>query len=224
MKKILCALVLVPFCLSASVVYDDPGGLGDFTGGIGSLDITSVVVDSDGTILSFTIYLGGDPLAANWYNYYIGIAKDALPGGGNLNGAGGWAKNIQMSVGGMDYFVGAYPYWSGGFNLLTWGGSSWSSTYYNTATTTSSSVTIPVPLSALGLGIGSGFTFDVWTSTSGADTVLDALSDATARGWNSNPFDTGENGLRFVVPEPSSIGLLSALAALSLFARRWRKL
>jgi len=223
MKTLLLTLLLVPFCLRGSVLYNDPGGLGDFTGGIGSLDISSVAVDSDGTMLNFTINLGGDPLAANWYNYYIGIAKDGLAGGGNLNGSGGWGKNIQMSVGGMDYFIGAYPYWSGGWSLLSWDGSSWNSTSYNTATTTSSSVTIPVPLSALGLSIGSGFTFDVWTSTSGSDTVLDALSDGTARGWNNNPFDTGENGVHFVVPEPGSISLLIAFGGLGLIVWRCRK-
>lgn len=223
MKKLLCVLGFVPLYLSASVLYNDPGGLGDFTGGVSSLDISSVVVESDGTLLSFTIYLGGDPVAANWYNYYIGIAKDSMPGGGNLNGSGGWGKNIQMSVGGMDYFIGAYPYWSGGFSVLSWDGSSWSSTSYNTATTTPSSVTIPVPLSALGLGVGSGFTFDVWTSTSGSDTVLDALSDGIARSWNSDPFDTGENGLHFVVPEPGTVSMLIAFAGLVLIGRVYRK-
>lgn len=223
MKKLLLTLLLVPFCLRGSVLYNDPGGLGDFTGGVGSLDISSVVVDNDGTMLTFTINLGGDPVGADWYNYYIGIARDGLAGGGNLNESGGWGKDIQMSVGGMDFFIGAYPYWSGGFSLLTWGGSSWSSISYNTATTTASSVTIPVPLGDLGLAPGVGFTFDVWTSTSGGDTVLDALSDATVRGWNSNPFDTGANGLHYVVPEPGAISLLIALGGLGLIARRWRK-
>ncbi|MCS7337583.1 MAG: hypothetical protein NZ739_05010 [Verrucomicrobiae bacterium] len=223
MKKLLCALLAVPCLLSGSVLYNDPGGLGDFTGGVGSLDISSVVVDSDGTTLWFTIYLGGDPVAQNWYNYYVGIAKDGLLGGGNLNGPGGWGKNIQMSVGGMDYFIGAYPYWSGGFNLLSWTGSSWSSVYYNTATTTSSSVTIPVPLAALGMGIGSGFTFDVWTSTSGSDTVLDALSDSTSRWWNSDPFDTGANGLYFLVPEPGALSIAGVALALVAAAQLRRR-
>ncbi len=221
MKKLLIATVLMPFALAGGILYNDPGGLGDFTGGQPALDITSVEVDSDGTLLSFTIYLGGDPLSQDWFNYYVGIARDDLPGGGNLNGPGGWGKNIQMSVGGMDYFIGAYPYWGGGFNLLAWDGSSWSSSYYNTATATSSSVTIPLPLSALGMGFGSGFTFDVWTSTSGGDTVLDALSDSTSRWWNSDPFDTGPNGLHFVVPEPSGLSLFALLGAFSLAWRLW---
>jgi hypothetical protein len=166
-----------------------------------------VLVNNDATTLTFTINLAGAP-TADWYNYFVGISKDGLAGGGNLNASGGWGKNIQMSTGGMDYFVGAYPYWSGGYNLLTWGGSAWTSDYYTTATTNSSSVTIPVSLSALGLSLGNSFTFDVWTSTSGSDTVLDALSDGVSRSWNTDPFDTGGNALSYTVPEPGTYALL----------------
>jgi hypothetical protein len=84
----------------------------------------------------------------------------------------------------------------------------------------STSVTIPVALASLGLSPGDTFTFDVWASTSGGDTVLDALSDGTARSWNSNPFDTGQNALSYTVavPEPAFISLFG-LAGIVLACR-----
>jgi len=190
--------------VSRAATYGD--ATGDFTGGVGALDMTSVVINNDATTLSLTIHLAGDPNTANWYNYYVGIS--AVEGfGGNLNGPGGWGKNIQTSNGGMDHFIGAYPFW-GGYSLLTWNGSSWVTTT-GSASQTSSSVNFSVSLASLGLSLGNTFKFDVWTSTSGADTVLDALSDTVARSWNSAPFDTGGNFLTYtLIPEPGTLTLL----------------
>ncbi len=206
---------------SASAVnYADPGDAGDFTGGVGALDLTSVDVNNDATTLTFTLNLAGDPTAATWYNYYVGISRNLFGGvGGNLNATGGWGKDIQMSGGGMDFFIGAYPGF-GGYNLLTWTPSSWSSTS-GSANQNSTSVAIPVALSALGLNAGDSFTFDVWTSTSGGDTVLDALSSGAPMSWNSNPWDTGANALTYTVavPEPTALALL-ALGGAVLFGRR----
>jgi hypothetical protein len=216
---VLAALVLVALPARADI-YTDASG--DFTGGVGALDMTSVNVHNDGERLYFTLNLGGDPTAADWYNFYVGISKNLFSGvGGNLNGTGGWGKDIQMSTGGMDYFVGAYPYWSGGFNLLTWSGSAWGSAYFTTATMNSSSVTIPLMLSDLGLSAGNTITFDVMTSDSGSDVVLDALSDATSRSWNGSAFDTGGNALSYTiaVPEPSALALVG-LGSLFAFLRR----
>ena len=203
-----------------AATYND--AVGDFTGGVGALDLTSVSVNNDGTTVTFTLNLAGDPTAANWYNYYIGISENLYGGvGGNLNASGGWGKNIQMSNGGMDYFVGAYPAYAGS-SLLTWSGSAWVTTT-GTASQDSASVTIPVSLAALGLAPGNSFTFDVWTSDSGSDYVLDALSDGTSRSWNSNPFDTGANALSYTVqavPEPASIFGFGIAAGLAF----WRRL
>jgi len=209
-NKTLSTLILCTGLASALPVcaasYSD--AVGDFTGGVSALDLTSVSVANDGTTVTFTLNLAGDPTAATWYNYYIGISENLYGGvGGNLNGSGGWGKDIQMSNGGMDYFVGAYPAYAG-YSLLSWSGSAWSTT---------TSVTIPVSLSALGLAPGNSFTFDVWTSDSGSDYVLDALSDGTSRSWNSSPFDTGANALSYTVqsvPEPSlllGLGLVGGL-------------
>jgi hypothetical protein len=219
---VLAALALAVLPVRADI-YSDPGGIGDFTGGTSALDMSSVTVNNDSANLYFTINLGGDPTAVSWANYYVGISENLFGGvGGDLNASGGWGKDIQMSTGGMDFFVGAYPYYSGGYNLLTWGGSAWTSAYYTTASEDSTSVTIPVPLSALGLSAGNTIQFDVWTSDSGSDTVLDALSDATARSWNSNPFDTGGNALSYTVtvPEPGACALLGLGGLLAIVRRR----
>lgn len=195
---------------------------GDFTGGNAALDITSVVVNNDAGTLYFTINLAGDPTAANWYNYYVGISDNLFGGvGGNLNASGGWGKDIQMSTGGMDYFLGAYPAYAG-YSLLTWNGSAWTSTS-GTASENSSSVSLSVSLSSLGLSAGNSFKFDVWSSDSGNDYVLDAASDTTARSWNSTPFDTGNNALSYTVqavPEPGTWGCLGL--GLLFVARRIR--
>ena len=114
----------------------------------------------------------------------------------------------------MDFVLASYPYYAG-YDLKTWNGSAWT-TSGGSASENTTSVTIPVSLSALGLAPGDTIKFDVWTSDSGADTVLDALSDGTSRSWNSNPFDTGANALSYTVtqvPEPAGFALL-ALGAL----------
>lgn len=197
---------------------------GDFTGGVAALDLASVTVNNDATTLTFTLNLAGDPTPANWYSYFIGISKNSFGGvGGNLNGPGGWGKDIQMSTGGMDYFIGGYPAYSG-YSLLTWDGSAWTGTS-GAASQNTSSVTLSMNLSSLGLSAGNSFTFDVWTSDTGGDTVLDALSDNTARSWNSTPFDTGANALTYTVaavPEPATCTLLG-LGALVMSRRLFRR-
>jgi hypothetical protein len=221
MRQILLVLLLTLGLFSAKAAnYNDPGGVGDFTGGNTDLDISSVTVNNDATTVTFTINLGGNPMNNNWYNYYIGISRNLYGGnGGNLNGPGGWGKNIQMSTGGMDYFVGSYPSFAG-YSLLTWSGSAWNTTS-GTASQNSSSVTIPVSLSALGLSAGNSFTFDVWSSDTGADTVLDALSSGTPTTWNGTAFDTGASALSYTVqavPEPACAALL-VLGGLVLLRR-----
>jgi hypothetical protein len=215
--SILAVLTLSSLPLNAAT-YNDASG--DFTGGNNDLDMSSVTVNNDATTLTFTINLVGNPMNNNWYNFYVGISENLFGGvGGNFNASGGYGKNIQMSQGGMDYVLASYPAF-GGYDFKTWNGSAWT-TGPGTASQDNTSVTIPVPLSALGLSPGSTFKFDLWSSDSGTDTVLDSLSDNVARSWNSNPFDTGANALSYTVvavPEPSSCALLGIAAA--MLARR----
>lgn len=206
--------------LKAATSYNDASG--DFTGGNSDLDISSVVVNNDGTTMTFTINLVGNPMNNNWYNYYIGISENLFGGvGGNFNATGGYGKDIQMSNGGMDFVLASYPAF-GGYDLKTWNGSAWT-TGPGTASQNSTSVTIPVALSSLGLSPGNSFKFDIWASTSGADTVLDALSDNVSRSWNSSAFDTGANALTYTVavPEPGVCALLGIAAV--IFGRHARR-
>jgi hypothetical protein len=219
--SILVALTSGALSLNAATSYND--ATGDFTGGNSDLDIASVTVNNDATTLTFTINLVGNPMNNTWYNFYVGISENLYGGvGGNFNASGGYGKNIQMSGGGMDFVLASYPAY-GGYDLKTWNGSSWT-TSPGTASQDSTSVTIPVALSALGLSPGSTFKFDLWTSDSGADTVLDALSDNVARSWNSNPFDTGASALSYTVavPEPGACTLLGIALAM-LGSRRLRR-
>src|SRR5215470_2209577 len=97
---------------AAAASYSDASG--DFTGGNSDLDIASVQVNNDATTLTFTINMVGNPQNANWYNYYVGISQNLFGGvGGNFNAGGGYGKNIQMSVGGMDYVLASYPFYNG---------------------------------------------------------------------------------------------------------------
>ena len=130
-----------------------------------------------------------------------------------------------MSGDGMDFALLSYPAFNGYDRFVTTG-SGPAMTFSGNGSTSwdSTGVTITALLSDLGLSGGNTIKFDVWTSTAGTDTVLDALSDATSRGFNSNPFDTGANALSYtvVVPEPTT-GALMGLAALGMICRAMRR-
>src|SRR5215472_10624931 len=119
----LVAFTLGALSLNAATSYND--ATGDFTGGNSDLDMSSVIVNNDATTLTFTINLVGNPMNNTWYNFYVGISENLFGGvGGNFNAAGGYGKNIQMSVGGMDYVLASYPFYNA-YDLKTWNGSSW---------------------------------------------------------------------------------------------------
>src|SRR5262249_1050423 len=91
--SLLTGLTLAGLTASAATYSD---ATGDFTGGNSDLDIASVSVANDATTLTFTINVVGNPQNNTWYDYYVGISRNLYGGvGGNLNGPGGWGKNIQ---------------------------------------------------------------------------------------------------------------------------------
>jgi len=101
---------LVAFGYAAqAVTYTDATGE-NFTGaGGGILDISSVEVTDTLTDLIFKINVTGDPVAADWGKYMIGINSTA---GGDTTG-NGWGRPISISDG-MDYWVGS---WVDGANV-----------------------------------------------------------------------------------------------------------
>lgn len=219
------ALAALP---AKAATYTDSTGDG---GGSTFLDITSVDVNNTATVLSFKINVTGDPSNAgnNWGTFLIGI--DAVAGGGNINGTGGWGKDIQMSVGGMDYFVGCWlnngaP--PAGDELHNWTGSAWglvtavwnANPFNISAALDTSSVTISFDIAAIGLSAGNSFNFDVYSSAND-NTAVDALDNPAAQNFNNNPYDTGAAVNSYTiqaVPEPATWTLLG-LGAL-IFIRR----
>lgn len=213
-----------------AATYSD--ATGDFTGGSGFLDMTSAAVNNTATTLTLTINLASDPSGAanNWATHLIGF--DTVAGGnGNINASGGWGKDIQMSVGGMDFFIGNWlNNGSGnpaGATLYGWDGSAWnavsstggSNPFNLSASVNSTSVEISFDFAALGLSAGNSFNFDVYSSTTGGDNVLDALGNNTPMTWNNAPFDSGANTLSYTIaaiPEPGTLSfvILGGLAVL----------
>lgn len=217
MKKLFLPVILTASAMSLQAAnYLD--SLGD--NGAGFLDITSVDVNNTATTLTLTVNVAGDPSnpGNNWGKFLIGF--DTVAGGtGNINALNGWGKDIQMSSGGMDYFIGSWLDWGSGADIKNWSGSQW-----NTVTATylpnphnlsisvgSSSVSYTFDLAALGLSTGSSFNFDVYASTGGGDTVIDSSGNPGFQTWGSAPYDSGLNVNSYTVtavPEPTLGALL----------------
>lgn len=229
MKKTILAATLVSLVApSVQSATSFPDSLGDNNGGF--LDITSVDMDNTATTLTLTVNVAGNPSdpGNNWGKFLIGF--DTMPGGGgNFNAVNGWGKDIQMSGGGMDYFIGSWLDWGAGADLKSWSGSQWdvvSATYlpnpFNLSLLVgSSSVSYTFDLAAMGLAAGSTVNFDVYASTGGGDTVVDSSGNPAPQTWSSAPYDTGLNYHTYTitaVPEPAAGGLVG----LSLLGLRRR--
>ncbi|MEK7782256.1 MAG: hypothetical protein AAB370_12220 [Verrucomicrobiota bacterium] len=230
MKKLLIPILLTVSAWSVPAAnYLD--SLGD--NGAGFLDITSVDVNNTATTLTLTVNVAGDPSNAgnNWGKFLIGF-DTGIGGGGNLNAVNGWGKDIQMSAGGMDYFIGSWLDWGSGADLKNWSGSQWdtvTATYlpnpYNLIFSVgTASVSYTFDLAALGLLVGSSFNFDVYAST-GTANVVDSSGNPAAQTWNSDPYDSGLNVSSYTiqaVPEPT-MGALLGLGSLLLLRRVTRR-
>lgn len=231
MKKLLLPVILTVSAMSLQAAnYLD--SLGD--NGANFLDITSVDVNNTATTLTLTVNVAGDPSnpGNNWGKFLIGF--DTVPGGGgNFNGVNGWGKNIQMSSGGMDYFIGSWLDFGTGGDLKNWSGSQWNTvtaTYlpnpYNLVLSVgASSVSYTFDLAALGLSTGSSFNFDVFASTGGGDTVVDSSGNPAFQTWSSAPYDSGLNVSSYTiqaVPEPT-LGALLGLGGILAMRRITRR-
>lgn len=231
MKKLLLPVILTVSAMSLQAAnYLD--SLGD--NGANFLDITSVDVNNTATTLTLTVNVAGDPSnpGNNWGKFLIGFDTVA-GGGGNFNSPNGWGKDIQMSSGGMDYFIGSWLDFGSGGDIKNWSGSQWdtvTATYlpnpYNLLLSVgASSVSYTFDLAALGLSAGSSFNFDVYASTGGGDTVVDSSGNPGFQTWSSAPYDSGLNVSAYTVtavPEPATWTLLG-LGALAMTRRLIRR-
>src|SRR6267142_7034234 len=69
----ICAAMLLLVGSAFGATYNDAtNDLLPATASFTHCDITSVVVTNDATKIYFTIYVAGDPIAANWGQYNIG--------------------------------------------------------------------------------------------------------------------------------------------------------
>ena len=218
------ALAVVP--AQATTYNDTIGDLGapDFTG-LTHLDISSVNVQNDATTIFFTINLVGDISAVNWGKYQIGI--DSVLGGDTGTPVGNpWGRTISMAPGGMDYWLGSWVDFGGGYQNWGWNGSSWvQNGGNNPVTLTAFSVSFSATLASLGLNAGDTFRFDVYSSGGGGDPATDALANpnVTVNTWGSS-YASGSlvDTYTVVVPEPTTSALLglSGLIAVRRVLRR----
>ncbi len=218
-SKTIAASVLAVLALNAqATTYSDTLGGNVWTDGVA--DITSVEVTHSATDLIFKINVNGDPVAANYAKYLIGL--DTAVGGDPAGN--GWSRPIGMSSG-MDYWVGSWADSGNGAEVYKYTGS-WSlqNATYGTPgglsfSKDTSSVTISYPFASLGLSLGNTFTFDVYTSGGGAgDGAVDALSNPnqTIANWGDN-YNSGSLVSSYTltaVPEPTSLALLGIGASL----------
>ena len=160
--------------------------------GTAEVDIGSVVVTNDTNNLIFTINLNTTAIS-QWPKYLIGIQVGGGVGGQTLinttygtgtTAAGNpWGNDVGISTG-ENYFIGVYMNAGGGGGASLYEYSSttgWSQIdtgSFFVGGTGTNSVGFTLPLSDLGLSAGDSFSFDVWSSYSGAQGAYDALDSS----------------------------------------------
>jgi len=231
---------------STSPYTDSVGdiGAGISTGG-GTLDILRMEVTNTATDLNFKLTVNGNVSTTDWGKFMIGIGSYNAPLGTTTGNGWGRPINLQYTPdgfptpGGMDYWIGSWVDGGGGAQLWTWDGAAWSGPAslgaFSFTPGATSDVNFTVSLTSLGLALGDQFTFDAYSTGSGAgDTSIDSLANpsiaVTSWGetYTSKPVTFGGGGLNsytVAVPEPSTMaafGVVGAAVAGRLIRRRSR--
>lgn len=207
-----CSLVGIA---TAQVTLTYPDSTGEIAPAVGNhphLDITSVVVtaNAEATELTFRINLAGNPLdspaGTNWGKYLVAIRSAA----GGATVGNGWGRPINFAPG-MTHWIGTWADAggnTGGGEIHTFSGATWSITSAPTVTKDATGITIVASAANLSLNPGETFSFDVYSSGGGnPDSAVDALSASgvSIAGWGG-PFTTNAVGsptnsaLQFTLP------------------------
>jgi hypothetical protein len=184
--------------LGAQSAYND--ATGDISSSLptagGTLDIVSMEVSETATDLVFTLTVNGDISSTDWGNFMLGIANTKLAGTPTGNG---WGRPINMappSGSGMTHWIGSWVNDGGGSQLWTYNGTNWNGPAalagYSFTAGPQSTIEYSVTKASLSYEPGDVLFFDAYSSGSGADSAVDALSNPNVAitGWGG-PYTSG---------------------------------
>jgi hypothetical protein len=233
-KTLLSSLATAAFAVVSANAQLFSDAVGDIdpsfgTAGNGTLDILSTEVSNPSpTDIRFNITVNGN-ISTNtggvdWGNFMIGIATGSTAGTTTGNG---WNRPINLSspIGGMNYWIGSWVNGTGGAQLWSYNGTSWTEQTalapgISLTAGTTSQIQITMPLANIGNPTGLWY-FDVYSSGGGGtDSAVDALSNPSIAitTWGGpytsqqNPAGPTAPGIT-AVPEPSTYALLALSAA-----------
>lgn len=194
-------LHFIPRAAAQPFNYNDATGdiaAGINTGG-GTLDIVGMEVSENASDLVFTLTVNGNISTTDWGNFMIGIANTKLPGTTAPNG-NGWGRPINMvppSGTGMTHWIGSWVNGTGGSQLWTYNGASWTQAATGPGVVRTpgaqSIVQYTVSKASLSYEAGDVLFFDAYSSGSGGgDSAVDALSNPifSIAGWGG-PYTSG---------------------------------
>src|SRR5688500_11221944 len=166
-----CAAVIGFAGTASAAIY--PASSNDNFDGFAHMDFESVTVTNDADNLYFTVDLRGSAAAPNdWGKYVAGIDVEA---GGDSAG-NPWGRDISMP--GMDFWIGSWVNDSGGSELWDWNGSGWTNLGSANLVRNADLLSYSIPLGTLGVGDGSIVNFDFYTTGgNGGDGANDASAN-----------------------------------------------